>query len=142
MKENRSAKYQYMYFEKTFSPDTWRGLNAHRERTPDLSISHEVQALREELIQRIKAVAKEVLTEKQYVVFILYLQGKSQSEISKLTNRNQSGVNKCLHGSPSAKDPTQKHGGLFRKLKAACLVDDECSVVLEKIAQQEEKESN
>ena len=75
-----------------------------------------------DLIDRFSYLTKKHLTWKQYKVFELMLQGKTQTEIGKYLSLTQPSINKTIFGNQvvGGKYDGRRHGGILPKLKKYC----------------------
>lgn len=131
----RSRKYQYIFREIPWKYENlikFHGGEGCYENQNLLDLEYLLQ-LQEELFQELQRLAEEVLTIKQKQVWDLFLQGKTQVEIAKLTHRSQSAIASCF-----ARPTKGGFSGLIFKLKKAAQKDAKIQILLSKIKKQHE----
>ena len=72
--------------------------------------------LNDSAIARIFQLAKQSFTKRQYEIFDLYLQGKTQMEIAKILDVNQSSITKGLMGNVDYNHKGKRYGGMAKRL--------------------------
>lgn len=141
---SRANRYQYLIMELPISDEFMSsfedGHNINYEK---------IQQLREDLVVEVKRIMKANLTEKQYmVIWMYYVENKTQQDIAKELGVNQSSVVKCMQGNcdygnryqekvhPGSKSKYKtKHvyGGALPKLRRICNQDPIIINILDEI---------
>jgi hypothetical protein len=85
------------------------------------STSEEFQQLRAELIKEVMYIIENYLTEKQReVMYMTYLEGKTQNEISVELGRHQTAIHKTLKGNIDYGNNGKRYGGALKKIRKLC----------------------
>lgn len=133
----RSAKYQYLIREVNFSADVLSYFSNEQSiayRLDPFKYDEEILLLEDQLKEKLRNVCKERLTERQYNVLKMHLDGYTQIEIAKALNVNQSSVNKCINGnSEYGKRKGRIYGGLIKKLRRILSEDSDFQNILKRI---------
>lgn len=83
--------------------------------------SEEFQKLRADLIQEVFIIIEEFLTSKQKeVVYMTYVDGKTQNEISIELGKHQTTIHKILRGNIDYSNDKKRYGGALKKIKKKC----------------------
>ena len=91
--------------------------------------------LQDKLKDEFWRVVDEALTERQGQVIKLIGNGKTQQEVAKAMDCNQSSINKSLHGNGKTQGAVPSYGGSEKKLREACLADPKIIEILNKISE-------
>ena len=94
--------------------------------------NEELLDLKEELLKQIHKLAKKILTNKQYQIYLLTLDGYTQTEIAKIMGVNQSSVSKSAIGSQSYEN-SKRYGGFLAKLRKSIAESFEIQKILAKM---------
>lgn len=133
----RSAKYQYLIREVYFSADVLSYFSNEQSisyRLNPFKYDEEILLLEDQLKEKLRDICKKQLTERQYDVLKMHLDGYTQVEIAKALNVNQSSVNKCIHGnSEYGKRRGRVYGGLVKKLRKILSEDSDFQNILKRI---------
>ena len=133
----RSDKYQFLILEAICTNEMMEAFSNHD------SISHRLNPfaydgrlieVEERLRVEFWRVVEEELTTRQKTVLKLYSEGKTQMEIAKILNVNQSSVTKNLHGNVDYRGDNKKvYGGSIKKIKKIIETDEKINVILNQI---------
>lgn len=139
----KSKNYQYKIVEVAFDQSK---INNFSEQSGISSIlannahSDEMLELRERLLAEVYAIVNgQMLTEHQKKVLFMILMGKTQNEIAQHLGITQSAVHKALRGNLDYKNNKKRYGGIFKKLKKICSVNDKISELLEEMNKLKER---
>jgi len=144
MKRGKSYEYQYRIMEIITDPINLAKFSNEDGMSNYFNISkysEELEELREELIDRLKTIVAEKLTEHQRKIILLFISGNTQEEIASILKIHQTGVHKALHGNIDYKSGGKRYGGIVKKLKKFCLNDEKISDVLKRINECKKKYS-
>lgn len=129
----RSGKYQDFYHE---IPLTYENLCYFSDKDESILDIKRLEILREKLMSLVRDIAKINLTEWQYTVYnSYYIEEKTQDEIAKEFDINQSSVTKALNGNKDyeSKGNAKFHGGLLKKLRKHCMENNDIIYILKLI---------
>jgi DNA-binding CsgD family transcriptional regulator len=100
-RDNRSNHYQHLFAESSYSNEMMEAfpneLSLYNRLNP-FEYNEELMDLEEQLRKRFWEIVDEELTERQRDVIRLLAEGKTQMEVAKLLNVNQSSITKCVVG--------------------------------------------
>jgi hypothetical protein len=143
---NRSDKYQYLLLETVCSHEqleTFSNEESFYKRLCPFEYNERIAELEDELKSEFWRVVEENLTERQKEVMKLVSAGKTQMEIAKQLNVNQSSITKSLNGNvdyssnmtgKSGKKGARIYGGSLRKLIKVVETDKKIQEILQKIS--------
>ena len=96
------------------------------------SCSEEFQKLKNELLEEVMSIINNHLTEKQReVVTMVYLEGKTQQEISTALGKHQTTVHKIIQGNIDYNTASKKrYGGALKKIKRLCEANEKINQIL------------
>ena len=136
-KQTRSGKYQHVIMETPVSDDFLCSFSNNKSIGAHLNpfqYDERLLELRDQLYKRTLEILHEYGTERQQQLFTLYyIEGKTQEEIAKLLDCNQSSVTKGLHGNTDYKYGKAIYGGLEKKLKRLTQKDPTCQAILKQM---------
>ncbi len=136
---NRSDRYQYLLVETVCTDEFMAHFDnsySLEHRLNPYDYDEQVLELQDQLIKRIMKMLPEVLTERQYQVLTLSMEGFTQMEIAAKLGVNQSSITKSLNGNVDyQRDPNGNvaYGGLWKKLRKACANDPDIQDLLNRI---------
>lgn len=97
------------------------------------SCSDEFQELKNELLEEVINIIETCLTEKQKVIIKkAYFDGKTQMEIAKEINIDQSSVSKSLKGN-LVYTKKRRYGGSIKKIRKLCATNEKIQEILKKM---------
>ncbi len=138
-RNNRSKDYQHKILEQCTSPHTMADLSLAQGLTcriePD-KLSEEYLDLKEQLNERMWEIIEEGLTKRQKETLkLVVLEGKTQNEVAKLLDINQTSVHKIVHGNIDYRSDGSKkrYGGAVKKIQKLCSVDPEIQEILKEL---------
>lgn len=126
MISKRVAEYQHQILELL-----WLDHLTYTIPTEEISYNDNFLILNDQFYQRMLDLCEENLTQKQLQIMELMSQGKTQTEISKEMNTNQSSVNLTIHGIHNGRRYT---GGLVWKIKNCIVADPICQQLYQEMA--------
>lgn len=146
-RDNRSNHYQHLFAESSYSNEMMESfpneLSLYNRLNP-FEYSEELMDLEEELRIEFWRIV-ETLTDRQKAVLTLRAEGKTQMEIAKMLNVNQSSITKSINGNVDYKQTNGKdsmsnkkaksYGGSLKKLRRLLEQDPRVQEILAKIAQ-------
>jgi hypothetical protein len=137
-RSNRSDSYQNLYLETSFSNDMldiFSNEDSISSRLNPFSYDERLLDLEEPLKVEFWRVADEHLTERQKKVMRLSSEGKTQMEIAKLLNVNQSSITKCIFGNVSYLNNGKTiYGGIKKKLLKVIETDEKIKDILNQMS--------
>ncbi len=143
MRSNRSDKYQHAFREINVSHEYMVNFKNNQSMNHYLNpyeYSEDILNLEDELHKCFWVIANETMTENQKNIITLYLEGKTQIEIAKILNVNQSSITKAISGNKDyARGKGKSYGGVIRKLKKAIACNEEIQVILKQIEELREE---
>ena len=105
--------------------------------------SEEFQILRAELLKEVIYIIDNNLTEKQReVMYMTYMQGKTQNEISVELGRHQTAIHKTLKGNIDYGNNKKRYGGALKKIRKLCRKNDKIQNILIKMREKHEETEN
>lgn len=117
---NRSDSYQHILLEVSVSDDfmsSFSNANSISHHLDPFQYNEEEFLIRDQLKVEFWKLAKEVCTERQYLVLKLASDGYTQQDIAKMFNVNQSSITKCLNGNVDYNNGSKVYGGVRKKLR-------------------------
>ena len=135
--KNRSDKYQHVLVESPYAPDVltkYADAEAmYTKREPELK--EELLDLQDQLKKEYWRLVDTKLTERQSQVLHLYAENKTQIEIAKILNVNQSSITKSMNGNCDYRNGKKIYGGANKKLKRLASKDPKICAILKRIAE-------
>lgn len=134
--KNRSDRYQPLFAELPYSNEMMtevadsQGMDS---RNKD-EYNEELLNLKEDLGKAFWKLVDTQLTPRQSEVIHLYAEGKTQSEIAKILNVNQSSITKSLNGNCDYKNGRRIYGGAIKKIQRLATLDKDIMGILERIS--------
>lgn len=134
--KNRSDRYQPLFAELPYSNEMMtevadsQGMDS---RNKD-EYNEELLNLKEDLGKAFWKLVDTQLTPRQSEVIHLYAEGKTQSEIAKILNVNQSNITKSLNGNCDYKNGRRIYGGAIKKIQRLATLDKDIMGILERIS--------
>lgn len=121
----RSDKYQYVICEISMDLSLHSQSFDLESRLHSNAISDNFACYNDQIYQRIIDIAFTSLTPRQREVLKMFMEGKTQIEIAKTLNVNQSSIAKCLNGNTEYGKcyGGKTYGGLGKKLRKFILQD-------------------
>ncbi len=103
------------------------GIGAYLEST---ECSEEFEKLKRQLIREVMGIVETCLTDKQKLIIQkLYVEGKTQMEVAKELNRDQSSVHKSVKGNLTYNN-RKRYGGSIKKIKKLCFESKKIQEIL------------
>jgi DNA-binding CsgD family transcriptional regulator len=136
--KNRSDRYQHVILESPCSPEMLAECSDAMGITGMLnSISHneELLDLQEQLLTAFWRIVDTQLTTRQSQVLRLCAQGKTQIEIAKMLNVNQSSITKSINGNCDYRNGKKIYGGAKKKLSRIAAKDLEIQNIFRRMAE-------
>lgn len=140
-RKNRSDRYQNIFAEQLYSNEMmaefteFQGLTVRR----DPELHEELLDLKDQLFKEYWRLIRLKLTPRQRQVIELYAEGKTQIEIAKILNVNQSSVTKSINGNCDYRKGRRTYGGAKRKLKKIADNDERIQELVAKLAEIQEE---
>lgn len=141
-RQNRSDKYQYLICEVNASDEFLQSFSNEESIEYTLNpfkYDEQILELQDRLRDRFWALAKEMMTERQWEVARLYVDGYTQMEIAKMLGVNQSSITKSLNGNTDYQNRKKTYGGLKKKMRKIASQDPEIQELLAKINELKEE---
>lgn len=138
---NRSGGYQWVILESPQSPDSItecsdaQGMVGTINDGANGEVIHELQEL---LKSEYWNLIERELTSRQKEVIKLCAQGKTQVDIAKILNVNQSSVTKSLNGNVDYRHGKRVYGGAKKKLRRLAQKEPAIQAILKQIADLED----
>lgn len=105
-------------------------------------VSDEVQDLLQALFERLLQIIDTKLTARQaQIVKLLFLEGKTQTEVARMLGLCQPSVHKSLLGNLDYKQGGRRYGGAQKKLVKLCAVDEEIQRILKLLTEARREET-
>lgn len=135
--KNRSDKYQDLYTELSHSNDMMAEFPEEEDGALFLSVEERetLLDLKEELKAEMWRLIRTHLTPRQKEVVELWAKGKTQIEIAKQLNVNQSSITKSINGNCDYRNGRRVYGGAYKKLRKLASMDDKIQEILAQIAE-------
>lgn len=141
--KNRSEAYQHLFAESLCAPEMIVEFSDKQGMRALLNIGsykEELMDLKEQLVKAFWRIVDTQLTPRQKEVLHLCAQGKTQIEIAKLLNVNQSSITKSIHGNTDyrqvGKGKGKKvYGGAKKKIIRIVETDSEIQEIFRKMAE-------
>jgi predicted DNA-binding protein YlxM (UPF0122 family) len=146
--QTRSSKYQWIINELPYDLTEFANIFSNKHSLQGRLNSfqyNEESTLKDQLWDLLYSLMKDNLTEFQFKVISLYLEGMTQLEIAKEVNCNQTSVCKTINGNKmyytvnSGENRIVFGGGIVRKLKKLVAKDQRIQTLLNKIKDLEEE---
>jgi cell division protein FtsL len=134
----RSQRYQFLLLESVFPTEMLEAFSNEEsvyKRLNPFDYNEEIMQLEEELKKEFWRVVNSCLTERQRQVIELSSQGKTQMEIAKELNVNQSSITKSLHGNVDYNKGSRVYGGSLKRMKKLCENDPKIKIILDRISE-------
>jgi DNA-binding CsgD family transcriptional regulator len=96
--------------------------------------NEELLNLKEDLAKAFWRLVDTQLTPRQSEVIHLYADGKTQTEIAKVLNVNQSSITKSINGNCDYKNGKRVYGGAIKKIQKLSAMDEDIIEILERIS--------
>lgn len=101
------------------------------------AISEEFQQLRQELLTEVMVIIDTALTEKQReVMYMTYVEGKTQNEISNELGKHQTTIHKILQGNIDYNNQKKRYGGALKKIRKLCANSEKIQGILDRMREQ------
>ena len=136
--KNRSDRYQWIIIESPCSPEMLTEFSDAQGVTGllnSMTHSEELLDLQEQLMSEFWRIVDTQLTSRQREVLRLYAQGKTQIEIAKMLNVNQSSITKSINGNCDYRNGKKIYGGARKKLRRIADRDQKIQTILKRIAE-------
>jgi hypothetical protein len=102
--------------------------------------SEEFQQLRAELLKEVMYIIENCLTDKQReVMYMTYLEGKTQNEISIELGRHQTAIHKTLKGNIDYGNNGKRYGGALKKIRKLCNKSEKIQKILSKMREKHQE---
>lgn len=137
-KKNRSDAYQHLILEICTAPETLVDYSDSRGMAGMINsarYNEELMDLKEQLTVAFWRIVDTELTERQSQVLRMTAQGKTQTDIAKKLNVNQSSITKSIHGNVDYSNGKRVYGGAKKKLMKLMSKDEEIQEILLKISE-------
>jgi DNA-directed RNA polymerase specialized sigma subunit len=138
-KVNRSAHYQSIFNEKSFSHemlDTFANEESVYKRLNPYSYDERVLELQDQLQTEFWRLLEENLTDRQLEIVNLLKKGKTQQEVAKALGINQSSITKSIHGNVDySKKDKSVYGGIAAKMQRILEKDKRIQEIFRQIAE-------
>lgn len=143
---NRSDKYQYLLLETVCSHEqleTFSNEESFYKRLSPFDYNERIAELEDKLKIEFWRVVEETLTDRQKEVMKLVSAGRTQMEIAKQLNVNQSSITKSLNGNvdyssktidKNGKKGSRSYGGSIRKIVKVIEQDEKIKEILQQIS--------
>ena len=104
------------------------------------AMSDEFQALRQELVEEVMHIVNNCLTDKQReVMYMTYVEGKTQNEISNELGKHQTTIHKILQGNIDYNNQKKRYGGALKKIRKLCVNSEKIQDILLKMKEHHSK---
>lgn len=98
------------------------------------SISQEFQDLKEQLLEEVMSIVNTCLTDNQkQIVKMIYVDGKTQDQVSKELGKHQTTIFKGLKGNQDYANGGKRYGGAIKKIRKMCAKNEKVQKILEKM---------
>ncbi len=138
-RQNRSDKYQYILLETACSNDMMEAFcneeSIYSRLTGGFVYDERMLELEDRLKEEFWRVVDTLLTPRRREVIRLYAEGKTQMEIAKLLNVNQSSITKSLNGNVDYKNGKKVYGGAKKKINKIIQSDEKIIEILREMAE-------
>lgn len=135
---NRSNKYQYLLLETPFSADMITEFSDGQGLSGILNAAkynEELLDLKEQLLSAFWRIIDTQLTPRQRQVLRLFAKGRTQIEIAKELNVNQSSITKSISGNVDYRNGKKVYGGAKKKIKRIADTDPEVIEIFRRMAE-------
>ena len=135
-RQNRSDKYQYILLETVCSNDMMEAFcneDSIYNRLNPFEYNEDRLELEDQLKVEFWRIVDTLLTPRQREVIKLYAEGKTQMEIAKMLNVNQSSITKSLNGNVDYKNGKKVYGGARKKIRKIIENDERIKEILGKM---------
>jgi len=140
--KNRSDAYQNLYLETACSNDmmeSFSNQDSISHRLDPFAYDETLLELEDQLKKEFWRIVETELTPRQKTVIKYWAEGKTQMDIAKILNVNQSSITKNLHGNTDYKNGKRVYGGSIKKIKKILETDEVVLDLLEKIKEAREE---
>lgn len=140
--KNKSDRYQAALVESAYSPDViTKYAEADMVETMDhhYELRDELDELWDELKKEYWRLVDTELTQRQAQVLHLYAKEKTQTEIAKILNVNQSSVTKSMNGNCDYRKGKRVYGGANKKLRKLAANDEKIQKILSRMKEIQEE---
>jgi len=135
--KNRSDRYQPLFAELPYSNEMMVEFADSQGLTTIEEYNEEILDLKEELIKEFWRLVDTQLTNRQSEVIHLWAEGKTQTEIAKILNVNQSSITKSINGNcdyRNGKSDKKIYGGAKKKIQKLALKDEKIKAIFKRMA--------
>jgi len=142
-RRNRSDSYQFVLLETVVSNDMMESFaneDSIYSKLNPFAYNEDLMDLEDQLKKEFWRVVNTLLTPRQREVIRLYADGKTQMEIAKQLNVNQSSITKSLNGNVDYKNGKKIYGGARKKIRKIVESDEVIKGILDRMMEiREEK---
>lgn len=104
------------------------------------STTEEFKQLRAELLKEVMGIIDQCLTDKQKeVIYMTYIEGKTQNEISIELGRHQTAIHKTLKGNIDYGNNGKRYGGALKKIRKLCRKNEKIQSILIKMREKQQE---
>ncbi len=104
------------------------------------STSEDFKKLKSELLQEVIFIIDNNLTDKQReVMYMTYMEGKTQNEISNELGRHQTAIHKTLKGNIDYGNNGKRYGGALKKIRKLCQKNEKVKNILIRMREKHEE---
>ncbi len=141
-KNNRSNAYQWIILESPTPPDQ---ILEYSDSQGFCGLSNsnvyqeELYELQERLNVELWRIIDTELTDRQKQVLKLLAEGKTQMDIAKMLNVNQSSVTKSVNGNTDYRNGKKTYGGAKKKIQKIASKDPKVQEILKRIEELQEE---
>lgn len=135
-RKTRSDSYQHLLLEIAYSHDmmeVFQNEDSIYNRLNPFAYNEDLLELEDQLKVEFWRIVNTLLTPRQKEVIELYAEGKTQMEIAKLLDVNQSSITKSLNGNVDYKNKRRVYGGSSKKIKKIIESDPKVKEILDKM---------
>lgn len=105
--------------------------------------SEDFQQLRNELLKEVMYIIDNNLTDKQReVMYMTYMEGKTQNEISNELGKHQTTIHKILQGNIDYNNQKKRYGGALKKIRKLCQKNEKVQNILIKMREKHQELNN
>ena len=104
------------------------------------STSEEFQQLKNELLLEVMGIIDNHLIGKQReVMYMTYMEGKTQNEISNELGKHQTTIHKILQGNIDYNNQKKRYGGALKKIRKLCQKNEKVQNILTKMREKHQE---
>lgn len=137
--KNRSDRYQPLFAELPYSNEMMIEFAESQGLANADEYNEEYLDLKEDLMKEFWRLVDSELTPRQSQVIHLLSEGKTQTEVAKILNVNQSSITKSINGNCDYRNGKKIYGGARKKIQKLAEKDEKIQEIIKRITELREE---